>query len=165
MWRPGSRVSIDAQKAGRELERIERKNGNVTPAAVVDAARPESNPLHDHFEWDDAVAAEAHREDQARRLISAITIDTSRSNLTPAEPRRLFINVVEQGEQHYVSLTRVMSDKELRAQVLERAKDDLRAWRKRYADLTEFAAVFAAIDAQDGEPGSTRSAEVPRKRA
>ena len=151
MWRPGSRVAIDAQKAGKELERIERAHGNVTPEAVVEAARPESNPLHDHFEWDDALAAEAHREDQARRLISAITIDTSRSNIESSAPRRLFINVIEQGEQHYVSMSRVMSSKELRAQVLEKAKDDLRAWRKRYADLTELASIFAVIDAQNGE--------------
>ena len=38
-WRPGSRVSIDADKAGRELARIEKSEGELTPTGILDRAR------------------------------------------------------------------------------------------------------------------------------
>ena len=47
----------------QELERIARSapDGVLTPSAVVESARDEGSPLHDKFEWDDGVAAEAWR--------------------------------------------------------------------------------------------------------
>jgi hypothetical protein len=47
-----------------------RSPGNeITPRALWESAREESHPLHDEFEWDDSVAAAAHRDEQARRLL------------------------------------------------------------------------------------------------
>ena len=145
-WRPGSRISLDPDKAGRELEQIERKEGALTPETVLERARSNNSSLHDHFEWDDSVAAEQHRLSQAGELIRSITVDVSRSNLESAKPIRAFVNVVEREERHYVSTARAMGDDELRRQVLAKAWADLEAWRKRYAELTEFAKIFAAID-------------------
>ncbi len=145
-WRPGSRISIDAAKAGRELAQIEKKEGALTPETVLERARSHNSSLHDHFEWDDTKAAEQHRLGQASELIRSITVDVSRSNVEPAKPIRAFVNVVERDERHYVSTARALGDDELRQQVLARAWADLEAWRKRYAELSDFAAVFAAID-------------------
>lgn len=145
-WRPGSRIAIDANKAGRELSQIERKEGALTPETVLERARSNNSSLHDHFEWDDTKAAEQHRLGQAGELIRSITVDVSRSNVEPAKPIRAFINVVEQDERHYVSTVRALSDDQLRQQVIAKAWADLEAWRKRHAELIEFAAVFAAID-------------------
>lgn len=145
-WRPGSRVSIDADKAGRELAGIERKEGELTPANVLERARSANSSLHDHFEWDDSRAAEQHRLSQAGELIRSITIDVSRSNVEPAKPTRAFVSVERQGERSYVGVQTAMSDTELRKQVLERAWNELRSFRERYADLKELAGVFAAID-------------------
>jgi hypothetical protein len=145
-WRPGSRVSLDAQKAGEALTKIEKAhNGLLEPEMVVDAARDEKSPLHAHFEWDDAVAAGEFRKDQARELIRAITVDISRSNV---EPRtiRAFINVEQGGQQGYISTAKAMGSAELRQQVLHRAFAELEAWRQRHAELTELARIFAIID-------------------
>lgn len=145
-WRPGSRISIDAGKAGREMERIRQGNGGALSQEVVLAqARSANSALHAHFEWDDGVAAEKHRLGQAGELIRSITVDVSRSNLE-TKPIRAFVNVIERGQQHYTSTLHALSDKELRAQVLAKAWADLEAWRERHAELTEFARIFSAID-------------------
>ena len=52
----------------------ERNEGNLLPEQVVEAARDHVSPLHKHFEWDDSVAAEAWRKNQARQLIQSYRI-------------------------------------------------------------------------------------------
>lgn len=145
-WRPGSRVSIDADKAGRELARIERAEGELTPTSVLDRARSANSALHEHFEWDDSKAAEQHRLGQAGELIRSITVDVTHSNIEPAKTVRAFVSVERGGERSYMDVNRAMSDDALRKQVLERAWAELAAFRKRYADLKELAGVFAAMD-------------------
>lgn len=49
-------------------------DGKITPHALVEAARTESQPLHNHFTWDNLVAAEQYRLLEARRLLRA-TVD------------------------------------------------------------------------------------------
>lgn len=146
-WRPGSRVKLDPEKAGREMEDVRRKNGGaLTPEALLERARSANSATHDHFEWDDTVAAHQHRLSQAGDLIRAITIDVVKSNLEPPKPIRAFVSVERQGERSYTSTAHALSDAELRKQVLDRAWADLEAWRQRHAELTEFAKIFAAID-------------------
>lgn len=146
MWRPGSRVAIDAEIAGRELARIEREVGEITPASVLERARSSNNALHDHFEWDDGRAAEQHRLSQAGELIRSITIDTSASNLEPPKPVRAFVSIQQAGDRSYIATARAMSDSELRKQVLERAWAELEALRRKYHDLKELALIFQAMD-------------------
>ena len=145
-WRPGSRIKIDAQKAGREMENIRTSNdGRIAPADVLGRARSSNSSLHDHFEWDDSVAAEQHRLSQAGELIRSITVDVSRSNIE-TKPVRAFVSVVEQGEKRFTSTLHAMSDVDLRRQVLERAWAELLAFRQKYGELRELAAVFEAMD-------------------
>lgn len=145
-WRPGSRISLDAQKAGVALARIEKAhNGLLEPEMVVDAARDEKSPLHAHFEWDDGVAAGLYRTDQAREIIRAITIDISRSNIEPKTIRG-FVNVEIGGQRGYASTAVAMSSVDLRRQVIRRAFEELEAWRQRHAELVELGRIFAVID-------------------
>lgn len=145
-WRPGSRVTIDAQVAGEALAKIQRRhNGLLEPEMVVDAARDKESPLHDAFEWDDALAAEEHRKGQARELVRSLTVDISRSNIE-TKAVRAFVNVDVGGDQGYVSTFTAMSSEVLRKQVLEKAFAELEAWRARHAELSELARIFAAID-------------------
>ena len=46
----GRQWGVSAQIAGEELERIEARDGEITPRAVVDEARPEDSKLHNAFE-------------------------------------------------------------------------------------------------------------------
>lgn len=146
-WKDGSRTptSVDAQKAGEELERIRtRHNGRLEPEWVVHNAKSPQNVLHDLFEWNDNVAAQNYRIDQARAVIRSVEVVVDEA--PEAKPIRAFVSVVQESDRAYTSVQHAMSDADLRKQVLMQALTELEAWRKRYAELVELAQVFAAID-------------------
>lgn len=145
-WRPGSRIKIDAQKAGAELTLIEKETkSSLTPEAVLERARTSNSALHEHFEWDDSIAAEKHRLGQAGELIRSIVVDVSRSNLS-VKNVRAFVSVEQEGARSYISTARAMSDADLRKQVVRRAWEDFEALRRRHEGLSELASIFEAID-------------------
>ena len=81
-YRRGAEIeSIDAQTAGEELARITEQHGGLTSAVVVDESRPDDAPLHPAFEWDDAVAAELHRQHQADALIKSVQVVREKDEL------------------------------------------------------------------------------------
>ena len=144
-WKEGSHAKVDPQIAGEELERIRvRHNGRLESELVVEAAQDEANPLHTAFEWDNAVAADAYRLDQARYLIRSIEVVVQET--AEAKPVRAFVSVVRDEDRSYTSVAHALSDPELRRQVLMGALSELEAWRKRHAELVELAEVFASID-------------------
>ncbi|WP_298165123.1 hypothetical protein [Novosphingobium sp.] len=146
-WREGLRAptSVDPQKAGEELERIRtRHNGRLEPEWVVHNAKSPQNVLHDLFEWDDNVAAQNFRIDQARAVIRSV--EAVIEEAPEAKPIRAFVSVVQERDRAYTSVQHAMADADLRKQVLMQALTELEAWRKRYAELVELATVFAAID-------------------
>lgn len=57
-----------------ELQAIYDEHKRLTPSLVVDAARDEAHPLHARFEWDNAIAGEKYRLDQARDLIRSVRV-------------------------------------------------------------------------------------------
>lgn len=145
-WRPGSRISIDAQAAGTEMERVRQTNGGaLTPDAVLDSAKSHNSALHGHFEWDDSKAATQHRLSQAGELIRAITVDISRSNLE-TKAVRAFVSVEREGAKSYTSIAHAMTNAELRSQLLKNAWAELEAFRKKYGELQELTRIFAAMD-------------------
>ncbi len=145
-WKDGSHAKVDAQEAGEELERIRTfRNGRLTSEDVVEASRNPDAPLHPAFEWNDAIAAEAHRKEQAGYLIRSIEIvATAEGGHTT--PLRAFVSVKRDEDRSYTSVQHALSDDELRGQVVSAAFAELEAWRKRHAELIEFARIFAEID-------------------
>lgn len=59
----------------KHLQMIQDAEGRITPKAVVDRARPPDSPLHPLFEWDDSIAGDLHRQNQARTLIRTVKVD------------------------------------------------------------------------------------------
>lgn len=72
-WKTGSVIKADAQVAGEVCEGLKNTVG-LTKKNLVDASRAEDAPLHNSFEWDDAVAAESYREEQAGYIIRSLTV-------------------------------------------------------------------------------------------
>jgi len=142
---PGGRLSDkDAAIIGPRLDALGVGAAGFTPAAVVDDARPPASPLHPYFEWDDSVAAEEYRGEQAQGLIRHVRIVIEEAN---GEERLMpiCISIETDDGRTYQPLARVLSDAEMRQQMLDRAEADLAAWRDRYAGLKELAAVHAVI--------------------
>lgn len=148
-WRDDRGYRVPAQVVGTELERLRtRYNGRLEADMVVHVAKSSSHPLHDLFEWDDNVAAQAYRVDQARQVIRSIEVVIKEA--PQSKPVRAFVSVVRDRDRSYTSVQHAMSDEALRKQVLMQAFAELEAWRRRYAELVELANVFVAIDEARG---------------
>ena len=143
-WKEASYITIDAAAAGEFLEALKtRHNGHLSPRAVVEAARPADSPIHAHFEWDDGVAAERYRQDQAGHMLRCLIVRLPEHE---AKPMRAYVNVAIAQDRSYVTTQDAMGDPELRAQVLAAAMRELVSFHSRYKELRELAEVFAAID-------------------
>lgn len=151
----GSRLSDEqAQQYGERIELInEKNNGIVTPADVLNDARSKKSPLHNFFDWDDTKAAEKWRGQQASYLLRTIHV-VVKDNGEGEEVRAFYnVNVIPQGQEDrvraYVTLPRVLSEADLRQQVVAQALRQLRAWQEKYKRYKEFADVFRAIEEAD----------------
>lgn len=142
-WRSGGRFAVRAEVAGASLDAIRRRDGSITPAAVVDAARDPDHPLHRAFDWDDGSASQKYRLLQARQLINSVRV--VRDVGGPGQTAFVSVTVRETG-RGYLPASVVMGDAEYRAESLAEALAALRGWRTRYAHLTELAEVFRVAD-------------------
>jgi hypothetical protein len=150
-WKLGASIfhKFDAQAVGEEIETLRKKlGGSVDADAIVEAARDMSSAMHDAFPWDDEEAAKLHRLEVARRLLRSVTvvmITPERKEITV----KAFLSTPTKGapqKSTYTSTEYAMSDPELRSEVLKQALRELAALRRKYAELSELAVVFAAID-------------------
>ena len=138
---------VDAQVVGETVERLSDEHGGVCPSwALVDEARPDGSALHPMFEWNDWTAAEAYRRDQARHHIRELRVVTAEDE----EPVQAFVHIVRVGPDGPVEgyrLTRlVVRCADERRQMLDEALAGLRAWRRRYAHLSELAGAVEFVD-------------------
>lgn len=134
-----------AEVAGEVCEELDRTVG-LTPENLVDASRPEDAPLHNEFLWDDEAAAEEYRRVQARLLISNLSIVIEENK---QEPVRAFFSLqsgFRRNSGTYESTIRIMGDAEKREELLNKAKEELKAFQKKYHMLSDLAAVLAIID-------------------
>lgn len=149
-FRAGGNVTahgVSAEDVVQSLEQIKSNHGGrLETEAVVAAASHKDHTLHPFFTWDDSEAAQAHRLWQARSLISSVRITYSTE--TSEEPRRVsaFVNIRDANKPHYVSTMDAMSNDNQRKLVVRRAWEELAAFRRRYAELQEFAGLFDIVD-------------------
>lgn len=137
-----------AQRYGEFLEALaEENNGSLSAEDVLQNAHA-SSPIHDYFEWDDSEAAQRYRMVQARELLRFIEVIIERDGVQ--EQVRAFHNVHivtdKTSERVYAPLVRILSDDDLRHQVIEGALRELNSWKKRYKQYHELKPVFAVID-------------------
>lgn len=166
--REGSRLgNKTVQIVAREFEKLDYQLGRqITPADVVEAARPEASPLHRHFTWDKDKAADQWNRHEARQLLEAVEIKVSES---PPVWTRAWESIVittapdevAEGEEpatpvitrRYVHIDTVMQDGDMIRQKMADFDGQLKHWRKRlavFADLpaiaTRYRSVIQAID-------------------
>lgn len=126
-----------------QLHAVYEKHGKLTPAVVVDAARPEDHPLHDRFEWDDAVAGEAWRREQAHELIRSVRVVVRPA--TDADPEltvRGFHAVRSEQGHVYEPNEKIAADPFLQNLVLMDMEREWRALYQRYSAYQQFVAMI-----------------------
>lgn len=138
-WKTGAVIGISAQIAGEECERLAAE-GRLTAKDLLDDNRPKDAPLHKAFEWDDAIAAEKYRTDQAAHIIRSVVVVPETED---REPTRAFFTVER---KVYEPVKIVISDDRKRAKLLEIAYKELTAFRRKYKSLSQLTPIFDAID-------------------
>lgn len=135
-WRIEGIYKADAQKVANEIG-----DNRISPQELLEKARDVNSELHKCFEWNDSIAAEKYRLQQARGVLVNLVYKTEKKD---AEPIRYFQITTEKSTyQHTVSFLK--QEDEYQA-LLKRAKCELESFKKRYHTLSELQEVFEAIE-------------------
>jgi len=151
-WKKGVHFKVDAAVAAGVIDGVRKKHGgDVTPAALVEAAKPKRSPIHGEFEWDNDTAGLLWREAQARLMIRAIVIKTETDKESPIQFRKYELQRLPGTENKpsrnvYRTVEDIMADPNARAELLARALRELIAFRNRYKGLQELAIVMRATE-------------------
>lgn len=120
-----------------QLEAIRGRHGQLTPELVLDVARAEDHPLHSRFEWDDSVAAEKYRRDQAHELIQSVRISYAQPDGRRTEIRA-FHAVRRPTGYSYEPAEEIVRDEIATKILMAEMERDWRALKKRYESFREF---------------------------
>lgn len=119
---------------------VEKNDGLIRAADVVEAARDENSPLHNKFDWDDTEAAEKYRLMQARMLLSICIqyIDSGPKRV----PTKVFVSLStdrtkRDGEAGYRTFVDVIADDDMKNQLLLDSLNQMRSFEMRYKSLKE----------------------------
>lgn len=147
-WRSGGpKPPIEAAVFAEELEKIAGDNPLelVEPDAIWQAARKRSNPMHPCFDWALEAAAQAHWREQARALVGRLHLIRVDVEHSPATSTRGWWSVVIEKQRGYAKQDRVMSDRDLRLQVLADVKRDLHQVLAKYFQVLSFGRVIPKL--------------------
>jgi len=118
----------------------------VTPEEILQDAKKKSSPYHDWFDWDDAIASEKYRTNQARQLLGSIVEVTITHEEEEPREIRVFVNVTdEEGNRGYVKKEVAIQTPKMWDQVIRQAMVEVTGWKKRYEEYTELAKIHKAI--------------------
>lgn len=135
----GFKFNADAERCYREIGNLKK----ITPEAIVDYARSEETELHKCFQWDDSIAAENWRKQQARNIVCSLKVVVEKET-TGSQTYRLIQHDDEEKEYRQVVFT--VRNMDEYGRLLQQAKDELRSFRQRYKSITELSEVIDEIE-------------------
>lgn len=135
------KYKADAETCYREIQSLGEE---VTPQMIVDFARDEETELHKCFQWDDSIAAENWRKQQARQVVMSLTVKVERSEHGEAQTYRLIEH--DDTEKVYRSVVFTVRNEDEYRRLLAQAKADMIAFKKRYKSIVELQEVIEEID-------------------
>ena len=136
-WKMSLFGSADAEKCYSEILSI---GESATPQQILDYARNPESELHKCFEWDDSVAAELYRLQQARIVVCHLVCIEDEKQ----EPQKF--RLLQHTDTGYKPVKLIYRNKTEYESLLERARSELRAFKSRYHNLVELEEILALID-------------------
>lgn len=125
-----------------QLQAVYNEHGTLTPSLVVDTARPEDHPLHNRFEWDDAVAGEAWRREQAHQLIRSVRVVVRPATEdAPQLEVRAFHAVRSEAGHVYEPTEKIATNPFLTELLMRDMEREWKQLRDRYSHFQEFIAM------------------------
>jgi hypothetical protein len=129
------------------LEKLAKRSGGVLLVdEVLAVASDPKCVLHKHFQWDDTKAAESFRKMQARQLIQKCVVTIEKA---PDVQVRAFVSMAadQNAGGGYRMMVDVLSDDDLKAQLLHEMQVALIKWKKQINLLDkETAAIIDKLE-------------------
>ena len=104
--------------------------------------------MHSVFQWEDDVAANLYRVDQARHLIRSVEV--TYEELPEAPVRAFHVQRIEEEDgserNAYWRTEEILDDDVARVDLLARAMSELQSVRRRYRVLNELSGIFSEIE-------------------
>ena len=135
-WRIQGYYKADAQKVAEEIG-----FGKFTPMEVLEKAKDETTELHKCFEWNDSIAAEKYRLEQAKNIIRMLVYEKG------TKEQAVVRYYAKTETKHVYQPTKQFLVQEDEYQgLLRRALAELEAFKKKYHTLTELESIFEAME-------------------
>ena len=142
-WKLDGIFKADAQLVAQEITDI---GDDFTCQQIVDKARDSTTELHKCFEWNDSIAAEKYRLKQAQQVVTHLVIVKSGENQKPEKTNIRMIVNNGTGTNTYTPLRHVVRKQDEYERLLEKARMELSAFKKKYSSLSELEEILALID-------------------
>jgi hypothetical protein len=137
----GYRFKGDASKVANEIRSI---GDDVTPQQIVEYAKDENTELHKCFTWDNNVAAEKWRLQEARQIVVCLRITKEENEVKTNTPIRVFYKTDDDGG--YKPTQVIVKNADEYEKLLNRVTNELKTFRNKHKNLIEFEEVWSAID-------------------
>ena len=124
----------------RILGELEEQKGIVTPKDILDIARSEDSPIHGLFNWDDEIAGELYRLNQARALITDVKVEIQDKKIQKFYNVKIEINGEE--KQGYKSVNNIINNEQMKNQIVQDAVSEIRYWQNKYNDITQLGNII-----------------------
>ncbi len=127
----GFNYKQDPNEVGKELEKL---GDELTPKNIVNLARNENSVLHEMFEWDDTVAAEQYRKQQANLIIQNLKITVIADDNIE---RKVKAFVTVKRNTVFEPIEKVVKDVDKYSLLLDKAYKELNGIKIKYRELQE----------------------------
>lgn len=101
-----------------EMDSVERAHGTLLAEDVRETARDPASSLHRFFEWDDTVAGEAYRLEQARHLIRSYKVEVRIERVEYTIPRYVRDTTLPAHKPGYVNTSHLRKDRDKAHEIL-----------------------------------------------
>lgn len=125
-----------------QLMEVRASTGALTQVNVVDVARSPGHPLHNRFEWDDTIAGEKYRLEQAGELIRSVQQVFRKADGHRGKVRE-FHSVDRDGGHEYIPLEEVAENPTVSKVILADMMRDWQQFKRRYEHMQEFLKLIA----------------------
>lgn len=148
-WKVNGIYKADATKVAEEIKNISNNDpdNKFTPEELVMYGKNPNTELHKCFEWNDTVAGECWRINQAQGLIRNLAIVITKDDsakITEPTAVRMFVSTGERNSTYKATIEVVQNADEYK-KLLHQAYEDLQAFKRKYQTIKELANIIALI--------------------
>ena len=133
------------------LNRLSDQGIALTPKNVLEEAKPSYSVLHEFFEWDDSVAGERFRLNQARNMLMAgkfVVVIKNRATNTAVLTGFVRSHMPIERNGSWLARNKVLNEANARKAMVAAKLAILLSWCHSVIDLTELTSIRISIETQ-----------------